>query len=216
MTARQRPHVSAWRRAKRMPKAVVRIVAVLGVVAAVDAAPILAANATVAGQNGLIVFRADIGSGDNLYTIHQDGTHRRQITFFSDASMDGPHWSPSAGMIVVGVGLPDSCSNVTLMTPSGHHLVTLPLANGDVCEGEPSFSADGTRIYYEAYDGGANDAIWSMNLDGSDRRPVTACQGTGATAPEVSPDGRMLAMTCSSDAGQALFVSSVDGGDLLL
>ena len=211
MTAAHRS-ATARQRAKRL-RAVVRIGAALGVVTAVGAGPAVAANATVRGQNGRIVFRADTGSGDNLYTIHQDGTHRRQITFFSGASMDGPHWSPNADLIVVGVGLPDTCSNVVLMSPSGHHEVTLPLANGDICEGTPSLSPDGARIYYEAFDG-TNDAIWSMNLDGSDRRQASACQGTGATAPEVSPDGQMLAMTCFSDAGQALFVAGVDGANL--
>ena len=92
----------------------------------------------------------------------------------------------------------------------------LPLANGDVCEAAPTFSADGTRIVYEGYNGKHRDALFSLSRDGSDRRFVTACQGRGVTSPEASPDGKMLAFTftCTSRAGSALFVSSANGSQL--
>lgn len=99
------------------------------------------------------------------------------------------------------------------MDAEGGNMVVLPLANGDICEAVPSFSPDGQRIYYEAFDG-HRDAIWSMRLDGSDRHRVTACRGRGVTDPEVSPDGEMLAFTCFSRTGSALFDSNIDGSHL--
>jgi len=46
---------------------------------------------------------------------------------------------------------------------------------------------------------------------------ITHCQGQGDSAPEASPDGRMLAFTCgdpSSPRGSALFVTRSDGSGL--
>ena len=98
---------------------------------------------------------------------------------------------------------------------NGGGLRILSLANGDQCEASPTFSADGHRIFYEGFDGASRDAIYSMDLNGKDRRFVTDCQGTGVTDPEVSPDGTMLSFTCfSPDGDQALFDARVDDSGL--
>ncbi|HYT78838.1 MAG TPA: hypothetical protein VEQ37_06225 [Actinomycetota bacterium] len=115
-----------------------------------------------------------------------------------------PHWSPDGRLIVFELDTPDTCANVAYMQADGSNMVVLPLAGRDICEAMPSFSPDGQRIFYEAFDG-HRDAIWSMALDGTDRHWVTSCQGRGVTDPEVSPDGTMLAFTCFSRKGQALF-----------
>jgi Tol biopolymer transport system component len=108
----------------------------------------------------------------------------------------------------------DFC-NVAYMNRNGGGLKILPLANGDQCEATPTFSADGHRIFYEGFDGVSRDAIFSMRLNGTDRKLVTDCQGQGVTDPEVSPDGTMLSFTCSSpDGSGALFDSGIDGSDL--
>jgi Tol biopolymer transport system component len=101
------------------------------------------------------------------------------------------------------------------MNRNGGGLGILPLANGDACEASPTFSADGHRIFYEGFDGVSRDAIFSMKLNGTDRRMVTECEGQGLTDPEVSPDGTMLSFTCYSlDGSGALFDSRIDGSGL--
>lgn len=50
----------------------VGLIVALSLVAAIPLAP--AALATVPGPNGLIAFRADKGTGDQIYTIEPDGT----------------------------------------------------------------------------------------------------------------------------------------------
>jgi Tol biopolymer transport system component len=172
------------------------------------------ASATFPGRNGLIAFRADVGSGDQIYLIHPNGTGQVRITNL-DGNAEQPHWSPTSQLITFGFepNDPNRCSNVAWMRPDGTHLTVLPEANGDICEGNPSFGPTGQRIYYEGFDG-SRDAIFSMNLYGKHRRFVTNCQGSGATDPEVSPNGKMLAFTCFSDTGQALFDSRIDGSHL--
>lgn len=186
--------------------------AALGLIAPLLGAP--SAQATVPGPNGLIAFRADTGSGDQIYTIRPDGTGQTQLTFLDGDSLLQPHWSPDSRLIVFELDTPDTCANVAYMQADGTNMVVLPLAGRDICEGMPSFSPDGERIFYEAFDGRHRDAIWSMGLDGTDRHQVTSCQGRGVTDPEVSPDGTMLAFTCFSRTGAALFVSRIDGTHL--
>jgi TolB protein len=175
---------------------------------------VTAGGATVPGPNGLIVFRAVTGDGSSqIFTITSDGTDQRQITNLpGDAFL--PHWSPESNRIVFELDTPTTCANVVTMNRNGGGLRILPLANGDVCEGSPTFSADGHRIFYEGFDGVSRDAIFSMALNGNDRQLVSDCQGQGITDPEVSPDGTMLSFTCFSDEGSALFDANIDGSGL--
>jgi Tol biopolymer transport system component len=189
----------------------VRLLAALGLL--ITLLLVSAAPATVPGPNGLIAFRANVGNGDQIYTIAPDGSGQMQLTHLDGDALQ-PHWSPDGRLIVFELDAPDTCANVAYMHTDGSHLVVLPLANGDECEGTPSFSPDGQRIYYEGYNGHRRDTIWSMALDGTHRHPVTPCERRGVTAPEVSPDGTLIAFTCFTDDGQALFVSRIDGSHL--
>jgi Tol biopolymer transport system component len=174
------------------------------------------ARATAPGPNGLIAFRADTGRGNQIYTMPPDGTGQRQLTNLPGDALQ-PHWSPESNRIAFEFdpAASDSCAHVAFMNPNGGDMTVLPEANGDQCEGSPTFSADGERIFYEGFDGANRDAIFSTKLNGKDRQLVTACQGEGASDPEVSPDGTMLSFTCfSPDGDAALFDSRVDGSGL--
>jgi Tol biopolymer transport system component len=176
------------------------------------------ARATAPGPSGLIAFRADVGNGDQIYTIRADGTGQRLLTSLP-GNAEQPHWSPESNRIVFEFDPADPTAtdfcNVAYMNRNGGGLTILPLGNGDQCEGSPTFSADGKRIYYEGFDGVSRDAIYSMKLNGTDREFVSNCQGSGATDPEVSPDGTMISFTCfSPDGDQALFDANIDGSGL--
>jgi TolB protein len=174
-------------------------------------------GATIPGPNGLIAFRGEIAGSGQIFTIRPDGTDQRQITNLpGDAFL--PHWSPESNRIVfefdpANVVNNDFC-NIATMNRNGGGMRILPLANGDQCENSPTFSADGHRIYYDGFDGVSREAIFSMKLNGTDRRFVSDCQGTGVTDPEVSPDGTMISFTCFSDEGAALFDANIDGSGL--
>jgi Tol biopolymer transport system component len=199
-----------------------RWAAALSLAAAATAATALAlapaAPAAYPGPNGLIAFRAVTDSGIQIFTINPDTLQQVQLTHLSGDAQFTPHWNPDSSKITfeydpANVTNNDFC-HVATMNADGSDLNFLPLANGDQCEGASAFSADGQRLFYEGYNGKHRDAIWSMNLDGSDRRLVTACEGRGATDPEPSPDGKMLAFTCYSRSGGALFDSRIDGSGL--
>jgi TolB protein len=174
-------------------------------------------GATVPGPNGLIVFRSDESNGGQIYTIRPDGAGQRQLTNLPGFTYL-PHWSPESNRIVFEFDpanpVNNDFCNIATMNRNGGGIRVLPLANGDTCEGSPTFSADGHRIYYEGFDGVSRDAIFSMALNGNDRRFVSDCQGSGVTDPEVSADGTMISFTCYSDDGSALFDANIDGSRL--
>jgi Tol biopolymer transport system component len=63
------------------------------------------------------------------------------------------------------------------------------MAPGNIVEVDPSFTPDGRRSLFNTFNG-EFEAIWSMKLDGTERRLIK----TGPTAdPNVSPNGRRLA-----------------------
>jgi Tol biopolymer transport system component len=174
-------------------------------------------GATVPGPNGLIVFREGEPNGQ-IYTIGPNGSGQRQLTNLPGDTFL-PHWSPESNRIVFEFDPANPINNVfcqiAMMNRNGGALRIFPVANGDACEASPSFSADGHRIYYEGFDGVSRDAIFSMALNGKDRRLVTDCQGTGLTDPELSPDGTMISFTCYDANGNgALFDANIDGSGL--
>jgi len=200
------------------PRWVAAMVAASAAMAATALVLVPSAPAAYPGPNGLIAFRANTDNGSQIFTINPDTLQQVQLTHVDGDAQAAPHWNFDSSMITfeydpANVLNNDFC-NVATMDAGGNNLTILPLANGDQCEGSPTFSADGKRLFYEGFDGIQRDAIFSMKLDGSDRRLITACNGSGATDPEASPNGKMLAFTCFSDTGQALFVSRANGRGL--
>lgn len=192
-------------------------VAASAAIAATALVLVPAAPAAYPGPNGLIAFRANTDSGSQIFTINPDTLQQVQLTHVNGDAQGAPHWNSDSSMITFEYDPPDGCAQVATMNADGTDLTILPLASRDVCEGSPTFSADGTRLFYEGYNGKRLDAIYGMNLDGSDRRLITRCQGNGDTDPEASPDGKMLAFTCGdpgSPKGSALFVTNVNGSHL--
>jgi Tol biopolymer transport system component len=144
-------------------------------------------------------------------------SHARQITHL-DGSTFLPHWSPDGNRIAFELDHPtgEPGWSVMLMNADGSGLTDLT-GNRNGCEGAPSFSPDGSRIFFGRFDDITNvEAIWSMNLSGADRHLITTGTGSGVTNPEVSPDGTKLSFVDfnGQDFGQALFTASIDGTNL--
>src|SRR5215218_268684 len=148
------------------------------------------AHATFPARNGLIAFMADTGGGYQLYTVRPNGRDLRQITHV-DGDAIKPDWSPDGRRIAFAL---NECS-VAIMNADGSNLTFLPSQTPGGCEGDPSFTPDGSRLVYERYDPSIeDDAVWSMSLDGSDLFQVTPSIGV-AFKHDWAPDGRHLAIT---------------------
>lgn len=197
-------------------RSAMRRLAALVVAAAITSLGLLVsggpAQATFPARNGLIAFQADKGSGGDgeIYTIKADGTHLRRLTHVKGEAIN-PDWSPDGSQIAFAL---NECS-IAIINADGTNLMVLPSETPGGCEADPSFTPDGSRLVYERYDPATDDdAVWSMNLDGSDRRRITA-PNVGAPDPNVSPDGGTVSFLGENAKGvTALFSASLDGSNL--
>jgi Tol biopolymer transport system component len=184
-----------------------RLTLAVGIAALAAASSAPQASATFSGHNGLIAFVADTGDGDQIYTVRRNGHDMRQITHV-DGEAIRPDWSPDGSRIAFAY---NEC-NVALMDADGSNTTVLPSQTPGGCETDPAFTPDGTRLVYERFDPSVeDDAVWIMDVDGSDRRPVTSA---GAVDPNVSPDGERVSFAAGPEDAMALFAVALDGSDL--
>jgi len=200
-----------------MKKRIMKLSLIVSALALLCVVPPPRVHATFPGINGRIAFQADTGTGNQIFTVRPNGHDLRQITHVNGEAK-APDWSPDGRHIVFehDQDTADVCADVAIMNADGSDLVDL-LQPPNICEGEPSFTPDGTRIVFERFNiDTGEDAIWSMNVDGTDRRQVTTGTGIGVTDPNVSPDGQTLSFVDFNglDFGEALFTSGIDGSNL--
>lgn len=164
-----------------------------------------AASATFPDRNGRIAFQARTAHGFQIFTVRPNGHDLRQITHV-DGDAFYPDWSPDGRQIAFAI---NDCS-VAIMNADGSDL-RLIADDPALCQSDPSFTPDGQRLLFQHFDwlGTGLDEVWSMRLDGSDKRLVT---GAGAVDPNASPDGRKLSF---KGAAGALFVQNMDGSGLV-
>ncbi|HEX4738916.1 MAG TPA: amidohydrolase family protein [Allosphingosinicella sp.] len=95
-------------------------------------------------------------------------------------------------------------------------IYTMPIAGGTprrIAEGlayeqQPRFSPDGRRIAFVS-DRGGGDNIWIMNVDGSDKRPLTKEDFRLLNQPSWSPDGRFITAKKHFTTGRSLGTGEV-------
>jgi Tol biopolymer transport system component len=136
----------------------------------------------------------------------------RQITHVSGDAVR-PDWSPDGRQIafeIDGPGFP--FCGIAIMSADGSGIVELT-SHENVCENDPSFTPDGSRIVFDRFDPVTNDeAFWSMDLNGNDRQRIGPC----CADPNVSPNGEKLSFLSfnGQPGGTALFTSSINGSNL--
>lgn len=142
--------------------------------------------------------------GLNAFDI--DTELRFQLTFnFEDAL---PRWNPAGNRLVFS----------SLRYGDGRSRVYVVWADGrseaeDLREGaDPDWSPDGSRLVYKGCDAqGAACGLWTMNPDGTDRRPLT--DNPGDARPRWAPDGASVAfMSDQRDGNWDVYVVDVASG----
>jgi Tol biopolymer transport system component len=171
------------------------------------------AHATFPGRNGLIAFQAQTDAGLQIFTVRPNGHDLRQITHV-DGDAVVPDWSPDGRQIVFEIDRPlpnPTFCSIAIMNADGSNIVELTPPNANVCENEPSFTPDGSRIVFDLFHPDANDeAFWSMDRNGGDRQRIGNC----CFDPNVSPNGKKLSFLAGQDGATALFTSDIDGSNL--
>jgi Tol biopolymer transport system component len=123
-------------------------------------------------------------------------------------------WSPDGSSILVSVlELADSDPGfqyrIWRLDPETGHASPISAGPRDYWT---SWSPDGTRVVFAATGEGGELDIFTMDADGSDRRPLTS-QKTADTQPAWSPDGRLIAFVSYREGHGQLWVMNADGSD---
>lgn len=160
----------------------------------------------------VIAFNGQVAGdpNDEIFTVHTDGSHLRQITRGS-GNNDWPAWSPD-GRRLAFVSDRSGVTQVWTMGRSGHRPTQLTFG-GETHDELPDWRPDGKRIAYEQGLEGSGK-IWVMRADGSHQHQVSS--GTGDDfGPAWSPDGRRIAFARQlSDTDRPVEVMDADGSDL--
>jgi Tol biopolymer transport system component len=172
-------------------------------------------QATSRGPAGLLVYQAQVGKHQQLFTVGP-GAGARQLTHFTNSDSLHAAWSPDGTRIAFERDFAKH-AGVFTMNADGSGLRSLTPRG---LQGMPSYSPNGKLI---AFDRTLphQDAIWVMNTRGGGLRQVThnrpaaknECRCDGS--PSFSPDGRRIAFVRTiSEHKVALFTVASSGGTL--
>lgn len=161
-----------------------------------------------------IVFCHDMTGATELYVINVDGSGLVRITNDGAENMF-PRWSPDGKRIVFS----------QLFAPNFgfHHIVTMKadgtdrhqLTNRLWDDYQPEYTADGKHIIFASNVDGLVSALWIMNLDGSQKRRLTAAP-LEAGGADMSPDGTHMVFYSQQNTQRptSLWTSDINGSDL--
>jgi Tol biopolymer transport system component len=153
-----------------------------------------------------VAFRSTAPEGSEVWMMRSNGTGVVRLV----PNADHPEFSPDGTRIVfarrteVGMG---SQSDLWSVKRDGTGLVRLTHTDSE-SENLPTFSPDGRRIAFTAGESSGEFDVYSMAVDGTDRRPV-AVSARDDVLPAYSPDGRRIAFTRLSP--NWIFIVAADG-----
>jgi len=137
-----------------------------------------------------LMVRSLVPEGDELWSAYTDGS-KPTLILKMNASLSHPRYSPDGTKIVFSALLADKAnSEIFVVNADGTGLKQLTYDGAD--DESPTWSPDGTAIAWVTTRS-TNAAIFVMNADGLNPRPlITDCQ-TGCLEPAYNPDGHRMA-----------------------
>ncbi|WP_439676765.1 hypothetical protein [Embleya sp. MST-111070] len=173
---------------RRAPaRRIASLTAVLALALAGLTAAVTPAHASFPGTNGKIYYSDDVSGNRDIYAVNPDGTGATQITDTADDDSN-PASSPDGSKIVFN-RFTDG-QGVYTMNADGTGVTQVGSGNFD---DRSSFSGDGTKIVYPAFDSG----LVVVNADGTGATVLGT--NTNANSPAWSPDGTRIAFTLSGN-----------------
>ena len=170
-----------------------------------------AARATSAGRDGRIAFW-DFMTGQ-IYAINPDGTGLAQLTHVAKGQTAAdPAWSPDGRQIAFDSDI-SGAVRLWIMDANGRHAHMVAEDRPGAADILPSYTPDGRRLVFSRCFMGDHCAIYSIRVDGTDRRTLTRLRAVTDIGASVSPDGRQIAF----GRGQAhgiigqVYVMNADG-----
>jgi TolB protein len=155
---------------------------------------------------------------NGILSLQTDGAGRKVIFDNADRSAVAAVFSPAGDRIAFGLGAffgnvlgrPATVSNVAVVNADGSNLQLL--TKGDVNDGFPSWSPDGTQLVYRSA-GAIGKGLRILTVTGGQTRALT--DGTYVdNFPSWSPDGSTIAFTRNVEGNYDVFTIRPDGSAL--
>jgi len=176
-----------------------------------------------------ILFTSDAGGGDNIWTMNLDGSDAKQITKESFRLLNNAVWSADGQSIIARKHFTSQRSLGAgemwqYHKTGGSGLQLTKRKNDQQDVNEPSISPDGKYLYYseDQYPGGffqynkdPNKQIYVIKRYAFDTGEITTVTGGpgGASRPEVSPNGKLLAFVKRVRTKSVLFIHNLETGE---
>lgn len=138
-------------------------------------------------------------AGRCLYTMKNDGTTLRQITFGLNHTDAQPAWAPD-GLHLVFVSDRDGSQQLWTVSAVDGTIAQLTTVDGQQAPQHPSWSPDGANIVFSN-----SGNLYLIGSDGSKLRSFVI--SGKAVTPDWSPDGTRILYVI----GQTVWIRSVDG-----
>lgn len=177
-----------------------------------------------------IAYTSDRGGGDNIWVMNADGSDKRQVTKEKFRLLNQAAWSPDGEYIAAKKHFTTQRSAGTgeiwmYHVSGGGGVQVVERANPALQKelGEPTFSADGSAIYYTRNTTPGNTFIYAQDSqtgifaiekhDLATGEVTTAASGYGgAVRPTPSPDGKELAFVRRDKDTSQLWVKDIATG----
>ncbi len=144
-----------------------------------------------------------------LYQIRSGVPDTLQPVFADSADSIQPALSPDRTRIAFSSNRAGSY-DLYLMDSDGTGVRRLSTDPG--AEGDPVWTADGSRLVYTFTPKGGQPQIYVLRPDGNPSQALTAAPG-GNHSPTVSADGKSLAFVSTRDGNQEIYLMPIGGGE---
>jgi Tol biopolymer transport system component len=166
-----------------------------------------AAQATVPGKNGPILFLHQVGKYEQLFSASADGTHVRQLTHFTDSGAADASWSADGRRIAFSRDFqccgPKEHLDIYTMNADGTGARGMGLKG---LNGNPTWFPDGRRLLF-----GHPGGLWVLAAAGGTPRLAVKIPGD-FESPTLSPNGKRAAYVRNRSNDSALFVADIGTG----
>ena len=161
----------------------------------------------ISPDGGRVVFISNRSGTNEIWVCDSDGGNSQQLTSFGDALTGTPRWSPDGRQIVFDSRIGGE-ANVYVMDAKGG--VPKKLETGTLMNSVPSWSHDGSWIYFASGPTSSNVTIWRVAATGGRATQLTK---TPSFMPIESPDGQSVYFVRSTADKVRLWRIRPDGSD---
>lgn len=133
-----------------------------------------------------IAFMSNRGGTNEIWVADSDGGNAHQVSSFGEAETGTPHWSPDSKKIAFDSRV-DGEANVYVVDSDGG--IPRKLETGTRINSLPSWSHDGSSIYFASGPSDATLTIWRAPAEGGRATQLTHMR---SSMPIESPDGQYV------------------------